>query len=87
MNTTTNLLEMRELDARDSDGVEVRLLWHPTGNRILVHVIDSRTDDMFVVHVSSADALDAFRHPFAYIPSAYRRKLDPAGTPGEEVTT
>ena len=56
----------RELDARASDGVEVRLLWHSSCDRLAVEVTDSRRDERFLLAVRADDALDAFNHPFAY---------------------
>jgi hypothetical protein len=67
------LLGARELDARTGDGIDVRLLWQETNNRVYVHAADARTGEQFVVAVDRADALDAFRHPFAYASAAARR--------------
>jgi hypothetical protein len=66
MQPTFDLTTARELDARANDGVEVRLLWHPSSDRIGVEVLDSRTGEQFALAVHAADALDAFNHPFAY---------------------
>ena len=49
MSPTT--VETRELAARESDGIQVLLLWHPVENALTVSV---------------EDALDAFYHQFAY---------------------
>jgi hypothetical protein len=57
----------RELDHRESDGVSVTLLWYEDSNRVTVHVVDSGTGEEFDLEVAGRDALDAFRHPFAYI--------------------
>ena len=54
----------RELDHRGGDGIEVRLLWKPDTNRVVVAVVDERESFRITVHAS--DALDAFRHPYAY---------------------
>jgi hypothetical protein len=56
---------IRELAARDNDGIRVRLLWHPQRNAVTVSVEDDR-GDRFHVAVASDHALDAFYHPFAY---------------------
>ena len=58
--------EFRELAARNSDGVHVRLLWHPRANAVTVSVEDARAGDRFQLAVSSDRSLDAFYHPFAY---------------------
>jgi hypothetical protein len=56
----------RELAARESDGVSVRLLWHPRENAVTVSVEDVRDGQSFDLAVASKHALDAFYHPFAY---------------------
>jgi hypothetical protein len=58
--------QTRELAARDSDGISVRLLWHPRGNALTVSVEDARVGDRFQLAVAPDHALDAFYHPFAY---------------------
>jgi hypothetical protein len=65
--TTSIENQIRELDHRAGDGVDVRLLWSPESNRIVLRVIDWRSEEEFELAVPPADALDAFRHPFAYI--------------------
>ena len=57
----------RELDHRESDGVSVTLLWYEDSNRVTIHVVHSDTGEEFDFDVAGRDALDAFRHPFAYI--------------------
>jgi hypothetical protein len=57
----------RELDSRTSEGIHVRLLWHPAEDRVSVAVNDTRTSETFELPVRERDrALDVFRHPFAY---------------------
>ena len=56
----------RELAARDSDGIHVRLLWHPRENALTVSVEDARVGDRFQLAVAPDRALHAFYHPFAY---------------------
>ena len=50
----------RELAARDSDGVHVRLLWHPAENAVTVSIEDERSGDRFQIAVTPDRALDAF---------------------------
>ena len=57
----------RELDHRESDGVSVTLLWYEDSNSVTIHVVDSSTREEFDLEVAGRDALDAFRHPYAYI--------------------
>jgi hypothetical protein len=55
-----------DLASRESDGLEVTLLWsRPTG-RVKVAVTDSKLGEEFELAVAGADALAAFHHPFAY---------------------
>jgi hypothetical protein len=61
--------DWRELAQREGDGIEVRLLWSKSTDRVKVTVVDSKFDEEFVIDVAGADALAAFNHPFAYIPS------------------
>jgi len=58
--------DIRELAARESDGVNVLLLWHPRENALTVSVEDARIGDCFQLSVAHDRALDAFYHPFAY---------------------
>jgi hypothetical protein len=62
----TTDIEIRELDRRRNDGIEVTLSWKPSTNSVLVSVIDEREGDSFQVEVGPEDALDAFHHPYAY---------------------
>ena len=59
-------IAVRELDQRSGDGFDVRLLWSPETDRVFVAVEDQRRGDYFELEVDRADALEAFRHPFAY---------------------
>ena len=56
----------RELDHRRVDGIDVRLLWSQSDERILLVVSDSKTGDAFSVEVEPGDALEAFHHPYSY---------------------
>jgi hypothetical protein len=76
--TTNQTAELRELDHRVSDGIDVRLLWRPHDNRAIVAVNDSKTGETFAIEVGPDQrAVDVFHHPFAY--AANRR-------PGNEST-
>lgn len=66
MTCTTITRYVHELDRRESDGVEVSLLWHELSNRVFVAVSDERAGDSFEVPVTPADdPLDVFEHPYA----------------------
>jgi hypothetical protein len=57
---------MRELDRRCGDGLEVALLWSPPTDRVVVAVVDERLGRRFRIDVDARDALAAFHHPYAY---------------------
>ena len=64
---THQTAELRELDHRVSDGIDVRLLWHPYDNSVHVAVEDAKTGESFAIEVGPDQrALDVFHHPFAY---------------------
>jgi hypothetical protein len=63
---TTSEIGIRELDHRRNDGIDVRLLWNSRTNRLFVAVDDERRGASFGLEVGAAEALDAFRHPYAY---------------------
>lgn len=56
----------RELAARETNGVSVRLLWHPRENAVTVSVEDFHDGECFDLAVAPERALDAFYHPYAY---------------------
>ena len=57
---------IRELAARQSDGVEVRLLWDAQSDAVSVVVADVVDGASFEVPVEPEHALDAFNHPYGY---------------------
>jgi hypothetical protein len=63
---TTPSSTIRELDHRVSDGIDVTLFWDPRTDQVLVAVHDGRYGESFQLQVDPAEALDAFRHPYAY---------------------
>jgi hypothetical protein len=63
---TSTAPHTRELAARHSNGVHVRLLWHPREDAVTVSVEDDRAGDCFELAIAPNRALDAFYHPFAY---------------------
>jgi hypothetical protein len=57
----------RELDSRTSDGIHVRLLWHPEDDQVSVAVNDTKTGEAFELPIHKGEpALEAFYHPYAY---------------------
>lgn len=60
----------RELDSRTSDGIHVRLLWHPEDGHVSVAVNDTKTGEQFDLPVRDGEPpLDVFHHPYAYAES------------------
>ncbi|MGN6171071.1 MAG: hypothetical protein ACTHQQ_23300 [Solirubrobacteraceae bacterium] len=66
MTNTTRDNDIRELDRRINDGIDVRLLWNSVADQVVLAVHDTRTDESFELHVAAADALLAFHHPYVY---------------------
>jgi hypothetical protein len=60
---------LRELDSRQADGLEVSLLWSPESNQLAVLVVDEQEDEEFALEVTAAEAIEVFRHPYAYAAS------------------
>jgi hypothetical protein len=56
-----------ELDHRESDGIGVSLLWDRLTNSLSVVVVDEKTAEMFDLPVRASEAIEVFRHPFAYV--------------------
>jgi hypothetical protein len=55
-----------ELDRREANGIDVSMLWNRR-DVVRVVVVDRQFLQQFQADVESADALDAFHHPFAYV--------------------
>ncbi len=76
---------LRELDHRVSDGIDVRMLWRPADDRVLVAVEDAKTGESFTLEVGADQrAADVFHHPYAYAPDRVLNRpsdgeLTPAG--------
>jgi hypothetical protein len=76
MHTDLNRPELRELDQRSADGLEVTLLWSERTGSVFVCVEDKTASKGFHFTVDPTDALEAFRHPYGY----RRREPASAGT-------
>jgi hypothetical protein len=64
---TEQIITAHELDSREGDGIHVQLLWLPAEDHVIVAVSDLRAGTAFVVGVDDrAEAIDVFRHPYAY---------------------
>ena len=71
--------EIRELDHRGANGLEISLLWDPLTDSVLVAVVDAAAGVEFEFHIDAPDALDAFRHPYAYAREAEHTTRAPIG--------
>jgi hypothetical protein len=59
--------QLRELDHRTSDGIDVWLLWREHDNKVLVSVSDDKTGERFTIEVPEDERpLEVFHHPFAF---------------------
>jgi hypothetical protein len=61
------VIARHELAHRAADGIEVSLYWTRVGDLLTLEVYDTRTEERFELEVPRHRALDAFRHPFAYL--------------------
>ncbi len=59
-------IEVRELDRRNNDGIDVKLLWSPPSGRVWIDVRDEPGGSSFELDVDPAEALAAFHHPYTY---------------------
>ncbi|HWH96032.1 MAG TPA: hypothetical protein VNT03_19370 [Baekduia sp.] len=86
--TTTGSQPLRELAARHNDGIDVRLLWRPADDAILLHVDDAKLGLRFELEVARGAARNAFEHPFAYVddPSRRCRTASKSATPATAIT-
>ena len=58
----------RELAHRVTSCVEVTLLWRKLDNVLTLRLVEVGTGIEFEFGVRPEDALDAFNHPYAYLP-------------------
>jgi hypothetical protein len=64
----------RELAHRTGTGIEVSLLWRRSDNSLTLQLVELENGVVFELSISPEDALDAFYHPYAYLP---RHTVDP----------
>ena len=57
---------LTELDYRQNGGIAVSLLWDRTTDELTVVVSDDPTGESFLLPAAAGEALEVFRHPFAY---------------------
>jgi hypothetical protein len=67
MTTTLDIrTSPRVLAHRTADGIDVTLLWDPTGDRAFVVVLDSKDGVAFQVEVGNHNPMQVFHHPYAH---------------------
>jgi hypothetical protein len=71
----TKTARYREMAHRANTFIEVTLLWRQADNSVLLRLVEVANRVEFELHVRPEDALDAFNHPYAYLPG---RLLEPA---------
>ena len=62
---SSTVREWRELARRAANGIEVAVLWNSSVNRLKVAVSDERLCHHLDFELDDAEAIDAFRQPFA----------------------
>ena len=55
-----------ELADRQSEDYDVALLWARRTNRLWVRIVDRHSGHASRIDATRSNALDVFRHPFAY---------------------
>lgn len=65
----------RQMAHRANTFIEVTLLWRQADNSVLLRLVEVANRVEFELHVRPENALDAFNHPYAYLPE---RLLEPA---------
>jgi hypothetical protein len=70
--------QTRELSRRRTGSAEVLLLWYPATDDVELRVHDSAGAESFELRVPPGDAMDAFRHPYAYAARRDSSRLRPS---------
>ncbi len=66
----------RELAHRVTSFIEVTLLWRGVDNALTLRLVEVGTGIEIEFGVRPRDALDAFNHPYAYLPTPKVEALD-----------
>jgi hypothetical protein len=81
----TGTPHIEELASRESAGIQVSLFWSREDNTLSVVVRDNWTNEEFSLAAEPEEAMDVFRHPFAY--AATRRVTSTLSSDAEPVAT
>jgi hypothetical protein len=68
--TTELRPQLRELAHRHGNDIDVSLFWRAADNSLLLLLVEVPTGVVFEVPVPAEQAMDAFHHPYAYLPVA-----------------
>jgi len=74
MSAATAIRSRRELAHRISGGIEVTFYWRADDNSTSIEVWQPASEERLAFVVSSEDALEAFHHPFAHLPTTFGRR-------------
>ena len=55
-----------DIATRSGGGIEVALIWDRDGKSLVVFAYDVLTSEEVAIPVSSGEASEVYRHPFAY---------------------
>jgi hypothetical protein len=69
--STTSETQIRELDRRSNDGIDVTLFWESQTDRLFIALEDHRSGGSLEIDVEPSEALEAFQHPYAYAGRAW----------------
>jgi len=68
----------RELAQRETTHLQVTLLWHPSTNLLTLRLVEAGSGREYAFVVGPEHALDAFNHPYAYLPRQPDEVLHPS---------
>lgn len=61
-----------DIATRQNGGIEVALIWNRNEQTLVVFAHDELTDEEVAIPVAPDEAVDVYRHPFAYAHRALR---------------
>ncbi len=66
IDTTAIFTPLRELAHRNTDGIDVTLMWDPVDDRAFVAVVDMTNGVVFDIEVGDESPMQVYNHPYAY---------------------
>jgi hypothetical protein len=61
-----NVNDVVDIATRHAAGIEVALIWDRRDKSLVVFAYDALTQEEIVIPVTGDEALEVYRHPFAY---------------------